>query len=85
MYEKSTLKYKEDKEWPFRSKINRFYEEITFFKYIELNENEKVILCSIDKIEYYLFSENHGRIQLIDKYINKTESSNFEGVAIKSE
>ena len=25
MYEKSTLKYKEDKEWPFRSKINRFY------------------------------------------------------------
>lgn len=36
MYEKSTIKYKEEKEWPFRSKINKFYEEITFLKFIEL-------------------------------------------------
>lgn len=56
MYEKTTVKYKEEKEWPFRGKINRFYEEISFLKFIELTETEKVIICSVDKTEYYLFS-----------------------------
>lgn len=56
MYEKSTIKYREEREWSFRAKIGKFFEEITFLKFVELNENEKVIICSIDKMEYYLFS-----------------------------
>lgn len=56
MYEKSTIKYREEREWPFRAKIGKFFDEITFLKFVELTENEKVIICSIDKMEYYLFS-----------------------------
>jgi hypothetical protein len=73
MYEKSTVKYREEREWPFRAKISKFYEEITFLKFVDLTDNEKVIICSIDKLEYYLFSEANGKITIIDKYINKSE------------
>ena len=36
MYEKTVIKYKLDKEWPLRAKINTFFEEITFLRFIDL-------------------------------------------------
>ena len=34
MHEKTTVKYREEREWQIRAKISKFYEEITFFKFI---------------------------------------------------
>lgn len=72
MYERSTVKYREEREWAFRSKIGKFYEEITFLRFIELTENERVIICCTDSLEYYLFAEHSGKVHLIDKYVNKS-------------
>jgi hypothetical protein len=39
MHEKATLKYKQEREWPFRAKIARFYEEITFLRFLEFADS----------------------------------------------
>ena len=72
MYEKSTVKYREEREWSLRSKIGKFYEEITFLRFIDLTDNERVIICCTDNLEYYLFADYNNKIHLIDKYVNKS-------------